>query len=335
MPEITPDEVVELLNSRLFLYRLNDTQEIVLRESWQGKSYQQIAQTCKYDTDYIKGVGSRLWRSLSQRLGTAVTKSNLRSVISTYVYQYKLLSTESKTLSNPLNSQDHTYLDKSTIVEQLEWEKIKPNVQSYPLKLAIYLSSYYVKITEILTLKQWILEVHCQLMAILGMAGIGKTAFAVKRLQPIPLEINSSGLCQEAVDRAVTLKEPQIQPPSFDHQKLIERLKLEKKLFMAQIKQQGWKLGVKSAMTLSYKDFKRIEYLSQAFVGIDAIAFADLWQWLAVRQPDVRLQFEDDDLQELVPLHHENKAIFIEGWIEGVLTVWQQVKAQVDDVDLE
>ena len=113
MPEMTPDEVLALLTPLFSSNGLSDTQELVLRESWQGKSYQQIAQTFEYDTDYIKGVGSRLWRSLSQSLGKPVTKANLHSVINGYAHQ-----TTSRTsgLSMPMPK---ALVDTMTLVSSL------------------------------------------------------------------------------------------------------------------------------------------------------------------------------------------------------------------------
>jgi hypothetical protein len=156
-----------------------------------------------------------------------------------------------------------------------------------------------------------------------------------ERLQQVKQEINISGVCQEALNMAITLKETNTNSNTCDRQKLIDRLKLEKKLFTAQIKAQGCKIGQKSATTLSYKEFQRIERLTQAHTRIDAGAFADMWQWLAARQAGHEMQFEDDELNELAPLNDENKAIFVEGWIEGVLSVWHQIKDQLDDPEIE
>ena len=41
------------------------------------------------------------------------------------------------------------------------------------------------RITELSTLKHWILEENCRLIAISGMVGIGKTALSVKLTQEI------------------------------------------------------------------------------------------------------------------------------------------------------
>lgn len=132
---------------------------------------------------------------------------------------------------------------------------------------------------------------------------------------------------------AITVKETKIDIA--DRQKLVERLKLEKKLLLAQIKEQGFKLGVKSAVTLSYKEFQRIKRLSSANVRIDAGSFAGMWELLAARQPNYEIRFEDGELVELVPLSDENKASFIEGWIEGVISVWHQIEDQVNMTDSE
>ncbi len=129
----------------------------------------------------------------------------------------------------------------------------------------------------------------------------------------------------------MTITMKQTQALTFNHQKLIDRLRLEKKMLTANIKEDGRKLGVKSAIALSYQEFQRIERLSQTHVRIDAGAFADMWQWLAARQPELHLQFEDGELREIAILKDNNKATFIEGWMEGVLTVWQKIKNEINN----
>jgi len=185
MPEMTPDEVLALLTPLLLPHRLNDTQELVLRESWQGKSYQQIAQAFEYDTDYIKVVGSRLWRLLSQILGKPVTKANLHSVINCYAHQSQQGSTQSEIVSKPLTTHDCSSCLKIVIAKKLASRKIINHPKCYGLKTAIDVSFFYGRNTELSTLKHWILEEHCRLIAIVGMAGIGKTALSVKLTQEI------------------------------------------------------------------------------------------------------------------------------------------------------
>jgi hypothetical protein len=74
------DEALVVLD--IFLEnRLNNLQELVFRQSWEGQTYQEIADSSSYDANYIKDVGSKLWKLLSQSLDEEVTKSNFRSVI--------------------------------------------------------------------------------------------------------------------------------------------------------------------------------------------------------------------------------------------------------------
>ncbi len=50
---------------------------------------------------------------------------------------------------------------------------------------AIFNSVFYGRIEELITLEQWILNEHCQLVALLRIGGIGKTALSVKFAQKI------------------------------------------------------------------------------------------------------------------------------------------------------
>lgn len=60
---------------------LNDVQELVFRKAWEGQTYPEIAESSGYDANYIKDVGSKLWKLLSHALQEEVTKSNFRSVL--------------------------------------------------------------------------------------------------------------------------------------------------------------------------------------------------------------------------------------------------------------
>lgn len=66
-------------------YRLSDVQLIVLRDTWEGKSYQRIASYTGYQVGYIKQIGSNLWQILSVVMAEKVSKKNLHSVIRRYL----------------------------------------------------------------------------------------------------------------------------------------------------------------------------------------------------------------------------------------------------------
>jgi len=167
---------------------LNDTEEIVFRQSWQGLSYQEIASAFGYSTDYIKDVGSKLWRKLSQALGTQVTKTNLHSVIKRYARQKidrvdRLNSCQTETERSAGNWQQKAIatpdiIDCQGTAPKQDWQE------------AIDVSIFYGRTQELATLKQWILPDNCRLIAILGMGGIGKTALAVKLAKEIQLQFD-------------------------------------------------------------------------------------------------------------------------------------------------
>lgn len=70
---------------------LNDVQEIIFRECWQGRtSYEAIAHVSGYDKEYLKCAGAKLWQQLSDAFGEKVKKSNLKSVIRRYAQQHHL-----------------------------------------------------------------------------------------------------------------------------------------------------------------------------------------------------------------------------------------------------
>ncbi|MBN4004939.1 AAA-like domain-containing protein [Nostoc sp. LPT] len=82
---------------------LSDVQEIIFRQAWEGQTYPDIAESCGYDANYIKDVGSKLWKLLSQAFGEEVTKSNFRSVLRRRCPQ-RTLPTQNSVLSEKLQT---------------------------------------------------------------------------------------------------------------------------------------------------------------------------------------------------------------------------------------
>jgi hypothetical protein len=76
--------IEHLLQSANKKQKLNDIQSIIFLETWEGHSYQEIADRLLYKHDYIKRVGSLLWRNLSQITGEKVSKQNLQAVLRRY-----------------------------------------------------------------------------------------------------------------------------------------------------------------------------------------------------------------------------------------------------------
>jgi uncharacterized protein YjbI with pentapeptide repeats len=82
---MTVDEALTIAETALNYDRLNKVQELVFRQSWEGRSYGEIAKTTGYQYDYIKATGYELWKLLSQVFGEKVKRDNLKSVLKRYL----------------------------------------------------------------------------------------------------------------------------------------------------------------------------------------------------------------------------------------------------------
>lgn len=79
---MTADEALVIVETVLDYQSLNQVQEIIFRECWEGRrSYREIAKNSGYEPDYIKDVGAKLWKLLSEAFGEKVTKGNVKSVL--------------------------------------------------------------------------------------------------------------------------------------------------------------------------------------------------------------------------------------------------------------
>ena len=141
---------------------LSDIQELVLQESLNGNSYQEIADRSGYEHDYIKQTGAKLWRYLSQILQKKVTKSNIKSILRQY------------------QQEQNIKLAQITVSAQLkeDWgDAIDP-------------SDFWGRESESISCRNWIERDRCRLLVILGMGGVGKTAFASKLARDIASEFD-------------------------------------------------------------------------------------------------------------------------------------------------
>lgn len=88
---MTADEALAIVEAVLDDERLNDVQELIFRQCWEGRqSYEEIAQLSQYDDEYIKLVAAKLWKLLSDAFGEKVKKANLHSVIKRYARRIKV-----------------------------------------------------------------------------------------------------------------------------------------------------------------------------------------------------------------------------------------------------
>ncbi len=157
------EDALKILEQTLQPLHLTDVQELVLRQCLAGESYPQIAVQAGYQEEYIKQVGSQLWKILGQKLGEKVTKSNIRSIVRRY----------GENIEPPLPPSPSLPLSVNSPTPHQDWGD------------AIDIPAFYGRTNELVTLEQWIIQERCRLVMLLGIGGIGKTTLAVSLAKQI------------------------------------------------------------------------------------------------------------------------------------------------------
>ncbi len=150
---------------------LSNIQLTVLLQSFQGRTYGQMAHSTSYDPDYLKDVGHKLWKRLSEALGKPVTKKNLSSALRQYFQDHQ----KSVTLSQSANLSVSSA--KLKPVEKTEVDLYRGEVPDVPVFMG--------RSDELGQLKQWIVEDHFCLVGLFGLGGIGKTALSAKCVEQV------------------------------------------------------------------------------------------------------------------------------------------------------
>jgi hypothetical protein len=66
---MTIEDAIAVVDAALDHKRLSNIQEQLFRQTWEGKTYAEIAEVCGYDSSYIRDVGYRLWQMLTKGFG--------------------------------------------------------------------------------------------------------------------------------------------------------------------------------------------------------------------------------------------------------------------------
>ena len=156
------ESVLSLIDKAISPTYLNQTQEIVLREVWNGKTYTKMACDYNYDPEYIKTVGCNLWQTLSRAFNEQINKSNFVPFM-----RQRLGSLLEDNKSQPTNK-----------VEFLEADRYQE--QSCSWTTAPDIKHFVGREREIATLSSWSRDADCRLIVVSGMTGAGKTTLVTK-----------------------------------------------------------------------------------------------------------------------------------------------------------
>ncbi len=203
---MTIEDALLIVDAALMQRRLNNVQELLFRQSWEGKKYQEIGEMSGYDAAYIRDVGYRLWQTLSESLGERVTKNNLQVVFRRQAMKMSAgrmsqvqgsVALPYTRLSNQLMVENHEFITQACDMTNssetselgstsnvIDFIKAKESKQR-DWGNAIDTSIFFGREAELAALKQWIICDRCRLVGIFGIGGIGKTAFAVKLAEQI------------------------------------------------------------------------------------------------------------------------------------------------------
>jgi WD40 repeat protein len=179
------EEALKLLDVVLAPTTLNDIQERVFRGVWEGQTYERISENTHYDPEYVKHIGQQLWQKLSQSLGEKVTKSNHQSVLRRKAAHIAATNLVTQTLEryppHPSGNRDNSSIDNNANNDQNGYLYLRyQDLRYQDWGEAIKPPAFYGRADELNTIEEWIFNDRCQLVALLGMGGIGKSALAHK-----------------------------------------------------------------------------------------------------------------------------------------------------------
>ena len=165
------DLVVREIDKKIFNHtnrHLKEVENIVLQGAWQGKTYEQMEETCQYSLSYLKqAAGPRLWKLLSEVLAENISKSNFRVVLERQWGKQQLTSFYSQPEVSSMSKE----------IEQ-DWGE------------APTIAALYGRDRELKLLNRWIIQSRSRLVTIFGMGGIGKTALSISFAQQIQAQFD-------------------------------------------------------------------------------------------------------------------------------------------------
>ena len=173
----------EFIESLATQYRLSHSELEVLSLVKEGELPTTMANRLKINVDAVRQRLSQVYRKFEIQGRGPVKLTQLHQLLQQLEKKWLLLKNSNsvqETLNNPTyylplprEQRLSTEINKEDIKSKIDWDGA-PDV-----------SSFYGRISELEILEDWIVNQDCRLVGLLGFAGIGKTALAVKLAQRI------------------------------------------------------------------------------------------------------------------------------------------------------
>ncbi|AFZ60685.1 NACHT domain-containing protein [Anabaena cylindrica FACHB-243] len=165
------EEALSLLND-LFNKQskapLTSLEKAIICQSWEEKKYEEMTDI-GYSSNYIsKDSAPKLWKKISDVLGEKVSKNNLRVVLENLPPK--------KSLSKLETQEEFVTQSASVSVNNISAVQDWRNMVNLDI---------FGRDEELAILKNWIVKDECQLVAISGMGGIGKTTLIGNFIQDL------------------------------------------------------------------------------------------------------------------------------------------------------
>jgi ABC-type oligopeptide transport system ATPase subunit len=159
---------------------LREPEIVILRGTWQGWTYEQMAAASEYSVNYLmRDIAPKLWKRLSKAWGQQIGKTNFKA----YFEQLLLASRRCNELhtrpARLAESRTASHVEGRGDATDFGWQNPPSTTLSLSNKYAwnpsVSPNQYYGYDTELNQLQQWLVEQQCNIVSVLGPSGIGKT----------------------------------------------------------------------------------------------------------------------------------------------------------------
>jgi DNA replication protein DnaC len=164
---------------------LDSLQKAVLKGTWQGQKYPDIAKNCNRTHDHVRQVARKLWKQISEELEENVRQSNFRAIFEQIEYSHINLGSNDGVQIGNVNFCGEHYPYPTTAKQRSPATATNKPEKLHDLTDAPKYNSLYHRTQELNKLKQWILEENSPIVTIIGLSGIGKTALARQLVEEI------------------------------------------------------------------------------------------------------------------------------------------------------